>query len=299
MAQKRTSASEMLSGLKSRLGFAHTDEEDEDEEFIRYDGDMDDYDDFDDDYSGTYDDYDDFDDTSSSYRSSSKRSSRFGRPDSSPNLVSLEDVREHSKTVINSSRGSYESAHRDRGGASYAAGSGAYIPATGSGSNRYTSTYQRSTIGRDLVESNGPAVSSPAYNAAQRSESRSEGLNSLFQPSTDTSVSSASAPSASSFSTRSVGAAALSGKRELDIIQPRVYNDVEGVTRALKNGHVVVLAMAATPEDLFKRLLDFSFGVASALDAHVDCVGGKVYVLAVGSELSENELQQLRTQGVL
>lgn len=284
MAQKRTSASEMLNGLKSRLGFAHAD--DEDEEFSRYDGDMDDYDDFDDDY----DDYDDLDssyDDSSRSSSTSSRSRRFGHPESTPNLVSIDDVREHSKSVINSSRGSYESAHRERNG-SYAS-SGAYVPATGSASNRYTSSYQRNAMGRELVEANGPAVSSPSYNAAQRS-ARSEGLNSLFQPSSGTSASDGIS---------SIASTAFGSGRNLTILQPRVYNDVEGVARALKAGDAVVLAMATTPEDLYKRILDFSFGVASALEAHVDSVGAKVYVLAIGPELSEDELQQLRMQGVL
>lgn len=276
MAQKRVSASEMLSGLKSRLGFAH-DDDPEDEEFSRYDSDFDDYDDFDDDYEQGYAEYED-DYSEEEYEATSSRSSRFGRPDSTPNLVSIDDVREHTRTVIDSPRGSYESAHRDR--------SGSYVPASASASNSYTSTYQRNSMGRDLIEASGPAVSSPAYNAAQRSNaSRSEGLNSLFE--------------SSAADTRYATTSAVGDERGITVIKPLTYNDVEGVARALKAGDVVVLAMEATPEDLFKRILDFSFGVASALDAHVDGIGSRVYALANGPELSEGEMARLRTQGVL
>lgn len=287
MAQKRSSASEMLSGLKSRLGFAHPD--DEREEYSDYDDDVDDYDSFEDDY----DEYDEFDEDLSAR--SSSRGSKFGRPDSTPQLVSIEDVREHNKVTINSSRGSYESAHRDRNGVGVSATS-AYIPATGSPTNRYTSTYQRNSRDRELVEGNRPAVSSPTYQANERNASRSEGFNSLFQPSSSSATSSNSNnPSFSAYSPSS----SLGGMRKLTVLQPRVYNDVEGVTRALKSGNVVVLAMGVTPDDLYKRILDFSFGVASALDAHVDSLGNKVYALVIGSELNEDELQQLRNQGVL
>lgn len=288
MAQKRTSASEMLSGLKSRLGFAHTDEEEFDEEYSHFDGDMDDYDDFEDDYSSDYDDHegDRYDKSKTSSRLSTTRSSRFGHPESTPNLVSIDDVREHNKTVINSSRGSYESAHRDRNESGYTS-SGAYVPATGSVSNRYTSTYQRNSLGRELVD----AGTSP-YSANQRGVSRSEGLDSLFQPSSHTSSASATSGYTPSSSTYGI-------RRNLVTLQPRIYNDVEGVARALKAGNAVVLVMTSTPDDLYKRILDFSFGVASALDAHVDNIADKVYVLAVGPALNEEEMQQLRSQGAL
>ena len=75
--------------------------------------------------------------------------------------------------------------------------------------------------------------------------------------------------------------------------------DVERVARAVKSGDVVVLAMRNTPDDLSKRLLDFSFGVASALDANVECPGQKVFAIAKGNALTEDEKRRLRAQGVL
>ncbi len=260
-----STASEMLSGLKSRLGFSHN--EGEDEEFARYDADFDDYDDFDDDYESEYDEeYEEYeevygDGSESSLSRSTSRTNRFGHPESTPNLVSADDVREHTKGLINSSRGSYEAAHR-------------------------SDTSSRRSSGRSLIENRGPAPSSPAYNASIReSGMRSEGLNSLFE----------STSARESFST----ASALPAERGLTVLTPVTYNDVEGVARALKAGNAVVLSMRNTPEELFKRILDFSFGVASALDASVDCPAAKVYAIIRGNGLTEEEKSRLRTQGVL
>ena len=68
---------------------------------------------------------------------------------------------------------------------------------------------------------------------------------------------------------------------------------------ALKLGNAVVLNLAATPDALAKRILDFSFGVASALDANVECVGNKVFALTRIDELTEAERSYLRTQGII
>lgn len=260
-----STAGEMLGNLKSRLGFAHN--EDEDEEFARYDADFDEYDDFDGDYSERFDeDIEAYADepapgATGGFRAISTRSGRFGRPDSTPNLVSIEDVREHSKSLM---------------------GSGS---SSASRSSRYSS--RRSAPGRNMVEGSGPAPSSPAYTAAQREAGlRSEGLNSLFE-------------STSGRKDRYASASALDGSRGLTVIKPYAYDDVEGVARALKAGDAVVLAMADTPAELFKRILDFSFGVASALEANVECLSPKVYAIACGSALTEDEKGRLRTQGVL
>ena len=48
---------------------------------------------------------------------------------------------------------------------------------------------------------------------------------------------------------------------------------------------------------LSKRILDFSFGVSSALDAKVDCIADKVFVITRGKELTDEERTKLRNQG--
>ncbi|MEE0636331.1 cell division protein SepF, partial [Adlercreutzia sp.] len=83
------------------------------------------------------------------------------------------------------------------------------------------------------------------------------------------------------------------------VVAPGAYNDAEAVSTALKLRNAVVLNLAATPDALAKRILDFSFGVASALDANVECVGNKVFALTRIDELTEAERSYLRTQGII
>ena len=87
--------------------------------------------------------------------------------------------------------------------------------------------------------------------------------------------------------------------RKVTVIAPSSYNEVENVARMLRAGDVVVLALAHTPSQLSKRVLDFSFGVASALDASVDCVSDKVFAITKGQQITEAERMRLRNQGIL
>ena len=87
--------------------------------------------------------------------------------------------------------------------------------------------------------------------------------------------------------------------RKMKILAPESYGDVESIARALKAGDVVVLNLSATPGDLVKRVLDFSFGVASALDARVDCIADKVFIICRGEGLTLTERGSLRIQGII
>ena len=66
----------------------------------------------------------------------------------------------------------------------------------------------------------------------------------------------------------------------------------------LRGGGVVVLYLAQTPERLQNRVLDFSFGVASALDAHVDSAGSQAYAITCGEPLTSAERASLSSQGI-
>lgn len=245
------SAANMLDGLKSRLGFSRNDDD-------FYDDDYDDgyRDDLDDEYAGYGSDYDESDQVGGYRPMSSGRSSysRFGRADSAAsNLVSIDDVKEHTR-----------------------------VP---------------ERLQRDPLEPAGSTGASSSYTARDTSyaSQRSEGLDSLFE-STDTPTFTPYDPyeaySSSNPSTYTT-------TRPLTVIKPVVYGDVERVARAVKSGDVVVLVMRSTPDDLSKRILDFSFGVASALDANVECPGEKVFAIARGNGLTEDEKNRLRNQGAL
>ena len=155
---------------------------------------------------------------------------------------------------------------------------------------------------RTMVDSSLPPQMTPEGTAAASAaasavhHARSEGLNSLFEsttPPADTRPASSRGTSASASGSR------FTPSRTLKVVAPGAYNDAEAVSTALKLGNAVVLNLAATPDALAKRILDFSFGVASALDANVECVGNKVFALTRIDEFTEAERSYLRTQGII
>lgn len=87
--------------------------------------------------------------------------------------------------------------------------------------------------------------------------------------------------------------------RILTVIKPESYNDAERIAKILKSGDVAVLSLRDTPDALGKRILDFSFGVACALDARVECVSAHVFALTRGAGLTEGETGRLRDQGLM
>lgn len=95
------------------------------------------------------------------------------------------------------------------------------------------------------------------------------------------------------------GASSFSSTRSCTVLKPASYDEVERIAKVLKAGDVMVLALRNTPDPLAKRILDFSFGVSSALDASVECVADKVFAITRGAGLTDAERTTLRNQGVL
>ena len=86
----------------------------------------------------------------------------------------------------------------------------------------------------------------------------------------------------------------------LAIVKAYAYADAEQVGSALREGKVVVLVLTNTRPELAKRVLDFSFGAASVLNATVDKQADKVFVISrSGKGLSDAETDYLKEQGVL
>lgn len=134
-----------------------------------------------------------------------------------------------------------------------------------------------------IPEGNGV---SPASDDASK---RSAGYDSLFS---STTVSGKAADNAEEGSVPRAS-------RKITVVAPREYADVERISSALKVGDVVVLDLKSTPSSLSKRALDFSFGVASALDAKVDCIADKVFAITRFAALNDAERSRLHGQGVL
>lgn len=174
------------------------------------------------------------------------------------------------------------------------------------------------SMGRTLIDGTAPAPSSPAATMGERSESLDAVFSSTASTATATAAATA-APAATAASSTSAtleaaapaasydpyaaftGASPVSHKpvRSCVVIRPKTYGDAEKVAKTLRAGDVAVLCLAQTPADLAKRILDFSFGAATALGASADCVADKVFVLAVGPGLDDQERRGLQSQGVL
>ena len=296
----------MLGDIKSKLGFGSKNKNQPYDEYDDYDGYDDGYDDFDE---GVDDGYDQFDDygtpaaRSSRYSSSSSSRSSFrtssSRRDSSmPRLVSIEDVRANTQVPSSLSRDPLPSSRRTTVSSGYSSMGGS----------------------RTMVDASLPPQMTPegtAATAASASRRRSsEGLDSLFTPTTGVAAEPAepvvqTKPSYSgpTVTTRaaydpydsyaSSTISSYSASRSLTVIKPASYGEVERVSRALKAGDAAVICLGNTQDSLAKRILDFSFGVASALDASVECIADKVFVIARGRGITESERADLRAQGVL
>lgn len=302
---------EMLSGIKSKLGFADDSPRDD----YAYDDYADDgfQDEFDGDYGeygysdGGYDDYGSYDDrggyadynAASSRRSSYSRSrDASARDDLSPKLVSIDDVRARTQIPDRLNRDPLPERH---------------VTSASSGAN---ATVRGNRV---LIDNTAPSPGSPESVRALRSS----GLNSLFETTAETasSFASESASVGATFPTASSDAAASTTQpttafdpydayassrvtahvpeRTLTVVKPLSYGDVERVAKVLRAGDVVVLSLTTTPADLVKRVLDFSFGVACYANARVDCIGDKVFAIVQGNALTEAETASLRSQGVI
>lgn len=136
---------------------------------------------------------------------------------------------------------------------------------------------------------------SPYKQSSSASASSSAGLDSLFAPS--------AAPSGSvsgSSDGANVGSAhGTSLAREIVVLKPASYEDASSIAQSVRAGKIVVLYLRQTDPALSKRILDFSFGVASALTAQVDCLAEKTFVVLQGKELTLEEKHNLAKQGVL
>lgn len=144
---------------------------------------------------------------------------------------------------------------------------------------------------------NGRAAAAASQNGADATDrSARADVSTAVSASSGTSAATAYDPY-DAYAGRSAGSHIPS--RSLKIIRPLQYGDVESVAKAIKAGDAVILALTATPEALAKRVLDFSFGVASALDASVDCVSAKVFAITRNGALTQAEKTNLKNQGIL
>jgi len=82
--------------------------------------------------------------------------------------------------------------------------------------------------------------------------------------------------------------------RKVEHVVPITYADAEQIALELKKGYVVVLDLRTTRPDLAKRILDFSFGVASALDGQVERFIDRVYLFTLNGAVQDVERAAIR-----
>lgn len=89
-------------------------------------------------------------------------------------------------------------------------------------------------------------------------------------------------------------------RNPLKIVTPISYNDAEGICNAFKNEMNVAVSLSNIKPEQAKRVLDFSFGVVSALGGTVEKVAERVYLLSHSATgITEDEGRQLREAGLM
>lgn len=87
-------------------------------------------------------------------------------------------------------------------------------------------------------------------------------------------------------------------ERKLKVVTPDTYNSAKDISIALKAGNAVVLNLNKLNRELKRKLLDFSFGCASMVDAYVTCEGKDIYSITIGQPLTSREIAQCKNQGI-
>lgn len=282
----------LFSDLKHRMGFGRSSSEEHFDE-----GYPDDYRDYIDggELGGYEDDYGEYG-YSDEYRtpSSSYSSVRSGAGTTPPRLVSIDDVR--ATTPVPGSP-------RDREARAQRAARSSYS----SGRTMVDSSLPPAMTpeGTAAFSASATAAANRYKNEASRSENgRRGGLDSLFSSTSDDdnrreSENADVLPASSPKAKASFKPLNSSPRRSLFILEPKAYGEAEQIVDALDRNEVVVLNLRETPDNLARRILDFSFGVACALDAGVDFIDDDVFTVCHGSPLNDAERTSLHTKGIL
>ncbi|MGQ0824075.1 MAG: cell division protein SepF [Actinomycetota bacterium] len=82
-------------------------------------------------------------------------------------------------------------------------------------------------------------------------------------------------------------------------IDPRGFNDAQEVGDRLKAGQPVIINLQGVDRDLQRRLIDFSSGLAYALNGTMSKVADQVFLLTPPNvEVSEEEKERLQARGL-
>ena len=83
------------------------------------------------------------------------------------------------------------------------------------------------------------------------------------------------------------------------VMDPKGFNDAQEVGDRLKNGQPVILNLQGVDRDLQRRLIDFSSGLAYALNGTMSKAADQVFLLTPSNvEVSEEEKERLQARGL-
>jgi cell division inhibitor SepF len=83
------------------------------------------------------------------------------------------------------------------------------------------------------------------------------------------------------------------------VMEPRGFNDAQEVGDRLKSGQPVILNLQGVERDLQRRLIDFSSGLAYALNGTMSKAADQVFLLTPSNvEVSEEEKERLQARGL-
>lgn len=240
------------------------------------------------------------------------RSSRSAGGSSLPHLVSMNDARASARRATSYQESRAErfstprgfSAERDMYDSSlpYEMTPEGSAAASARGTRRYeegfVSPYEAADAARaagsgyadEALSRTSADLSASSASIQERTSASLAALRERIASSGTVRTSSASASAASS---------APAGPRKVTVVKPIRYGEADRIPAALKKGEAVVLVLKGVSGGLDKRILDFSFGAASSLDAEVECIADKVFFIAKGSGLTDDERASLQAQGVL
>jgi cell division inhibitor SepF len=83
------------------------------------------------------------------------------------------------------------------------------------------------------------------------------------------------------------------------VMEPQGFNDAQEVGDRLKAGQPVILNLQAVDRELLRRLIDFSSGLAYALNGTMSKAADQVFLLTPSNvEVSEEEKERLQARGL-
>jgi cell division inhibitor SepF len=83
------------------------------------------------------------------------------------------------------------------------------------------------------------------------------------------------------------------------VMEPRGFNDAQEVGDRLKAGQPVILNLQGVDRELLRRLIDFSSGLAYALNGTMSKAAEQVFLLTPSNvEVSEEEKERLQARGL-